>query len=351
MNSWGARFLLVLCVCGWPGVARAQSTQQAEARVHFDRGLKLVDEKRFEEAAAQFETAQLLQPHPFVLYNLGMAQAAARRPAAALKTFDEYLASAAGRQNEARAREVRARVAELESKVGFITIELEPAEGELRVDGHRHEAPGVITLDPGRHALVATASGYTEREQELLVTQGERTSLSLRLSPAEAASSDSYPLLPLPRRGDRSGLLRVSPGPNATTPPARRPPMSRELRPTTTWFVATLAGTGVLLGAASAAVFVDSSNRYSKWQREDAAIALETANLPQGPEFAERRQVNRERAERIKFEDGLATGLGVASGLFLVSSAVWWLLEHKPSPRSLALRSDNGQALLLGHFD
>jgi hypothetical protein len=338
------------------GVVHAADSQQERARAHFDRGLSLVDAKRFEEAAAEFQTAHGLRPHPLVLYNLGMAQAAARRPARAIAALSEYLATTDAERNEPRVRELRARIAELETKVGHLELELEPAQAVVRIDGRLQPSPGVVTLDPGAHSLIVAEDGYLPQEQEVVIGEGERKTLRVRLllKPPETTSIDAYPLAPQRPKPRMVSVLRVKLPSNAAQPvPARTAsaPLETQLATKTpTWVLGTMAGTGVLLAAATTGLIIDNGERYSDWRKEEDAIAAERHGTPLDAPLAERQRLNQERADRIKLQDQLATGFGVASGLVLAATAVWWLLDPKVTPRSLGLRSREGQVLLVGTF-
>lgn len=332
--------------------ARAQDVKQ-EARAHFDRGLQLVDSKRFEEAAAEFEHAQSLRPHPSVLYNLGMAQAAARRLALALATLQAYLASDDAKQNVARAREVRARVAELETKVGHLELNLQPAQALVRVDGRLHTGEGSIAMDPGAHTLLVTASNHSPQEQAFVIREGESKALSIQLrpDPSETPAADA----PAPLQVEAVARSSSSTPASSNTHEAPRAARARDAETpragkTEPWVLVTMAGTGVLLAATTVGLVVDNSARYSQWQDEEDAITAERKGMPLDAALTERQRLNHQRADRIKLQDELAVGVGVASGFVLAATVVWWLLDPKVSSRNVALRTSSNGALLVGSF-
>jgi tetratricopeptide (TPR) repeat protein len=349
----------VIGVLSWSSVAHAQATPQENARAYFDQGLRLVDAKRFGEAAVHFQRAYELQAHPLVLYNLGMAQAAAHQPSSAIKTLKEYLASNDARQNNARAREARSRVAELEATVVQLEVELDPAQAELRIDGRLQPSSGTVTLDPGSHLLRVTAENYAPQEQELLVGEGEQRSLSVRLMPIEADASriDSYPYAfpAAPARPSHVSLLRLNPARSAPAPRSARrtslPSKQAGVGKTSTWLLVTGAGAGLLLGATATGLIVDNNARYAAWRRDDAAISAARRALGSSDALLDRQRSNDARADRIKLQDEVATGVAVASGLVLAATVLWWWLGPDGSTRSLAPRSPHGTALVVGSFD
>lgn len=357
-SSWAARasvaWVTLAIVSAASRLAHAEEPQQG-ARAHFDRGLRLVDTNRFEEAAAEFQTAHSLQPHPSVLYNLGMAQAAARRPALAMATLNEYLTSNDAERNQARTLEVQKRIAELETKIGYLDLKLDPPDATVRIDGRLQRDSARITLDPGQHSLVVAASGHAPQEQEVFVSEGERKVLSVQLTVArdEMLANDSSLQLQQPKVASIPPL-QVAPTPDVANPRSTRPPTvsSANDRATKTppWLLATMAGTGVLLAATTAGLVVDSNARYSEWRREEDAITAGRRAMMLAADLPERQRSNNRLANRIKLEDELAVGAGVASGLVLVATAVWWLLDPKLAPRSVAFYAAARQGLIVGTY-
>src|SRR5262245_61199389 len=71
--------------------AFADDDPHSAAREHFARGVELVDEGAFEQAAHEFQRAYDLEPNAAVLYNMGQAFAAAGRPVEAVSALARYL--------------------------------------------------------------------------------------------------------------------------------------------------------------------------------------------------------------------------------------------------------------------
>src|SRR6516165_888620 len=88
----------VACVIAVPvaaGVrpaAAAPANNKAEARRHFQVGVSEAQAGAYREAVIEFTRAYELSPNFAVLYNLGMAEAALGDAAAAITTFERYLA-------------------------------------------------------------------------------------------------------------------------------------------------------------------------------------------------------------------------------------------------------------------
>lgn len=154
--------------------ARAEAGLQPreEARLRFQNGLVLADAKRFEEAAAEFESAYALSPRPAVLFNIAMAYANARRSARAVSYFRQYLSSPNADTDQRRVRDARARLTQLTRIVGELDVVTDPQQARLLLDGEPVTTP--ITLDPGVHVLEAAADGYVASSRSLRISQGER---------------------------------------------------------------------------------------------------------------------------------------------------------------------------------
>jgi hypothetical protein len=90
--------LLAACVLAFvaaPSVARAQADEDpaAQARAAFIRGIVAVRARHYPEAAVAFEEAQRLRPAPVRLYHLARARELAGDRAAAVETYERYLAA------------------------------------------------------------------------------------------------------------------------------------------------------------------------------------------------------------------------------------------------------------------
>src|SRR5688500_1800320 len=117
------RFVIGFLVIGLASAgARAQEEQQEpppeneeqssieRARDHMERGQALYLQARFEEAAAEFESAYQAQAFSAFLYNAGVALERAGQTARAIEFFEQYLS----RDPDASdARTVRQRIAAL----------------------------------------------------------------------------------------------------------------------------------------------------------------------------------------------------------------------------------------------
>jgi iron complex outermembrane recepter protein len=64
---------------------------RAEARKHFQNGMALINEGRYDEAISELQSAYETRPHPNVLFNIARAHESAGRPNDALTYYRRYL--------------------------------------------------------------------------------------------------------------------------------------------------------------------------------------------------------------------------------------------------------------------
>ncbi len=181
-----------------PSVAHAQAATSASAEKtrdagkHFQRGVALFNEADYAGALAEFKKANELAPNPAVLYNIGQTHFQLRAYAAALQTFERYLAeSPAGAEHRA---EAAANVETLRSRVGKIDV-VAPDGAEVTIDD---EVIGRTPLPPslaavGRRKVVVFKDGQQQlRFAE--VAAGETVKVEMKFaSDASRASSAAPP--------------------------------------------------------------------------------------------------------------------------------------------------------------
>jgi hypothetical protein len=199
-------FVALLALCPEPPAARAQSTgddapavderAREQAREHYQRGRRRLQQNRYEDALEEFARAYALFPHWATSNSMGVCHDELRRPAEAYRLYVQALAEGGGEIPEAQRTEMEARVAALRIQLGIredgtVEIRTQPPGASLRVDGEpAGTAPATIDLPPGSHRIEAELEGYQPRELVVEVAAGQtaRASLALdRLVPAVVA--------------------------------------------------------------------------------------------------------------------------------------------------------------------
>jgi len=179
-----------------PGPAVGQDPGAvAEAQRHFERGVSLVDQKRFEEAAVAFERAYEARPHPRVLYNIGLAHAAGSAPVRALDALERYLAQTADPATSRRRKRAQEIAEELAPRIATVEIRVHPSDASVEVDGRSWSA---ATNEPmrllgGKHTLRIHAPGYRSRSRSIDLVGGEKTQVSVRLEPLPTPAPEPSP--------------------------------------------------------------------------------------------------------------------------------------------------------------
>lgn len=242
--------------------ARAeQSEARVLARAHFNRGVELARAGSYEAALAEFQQAYRISPHFSVLYNIGQAELALERTAAALDTLRRYLAEG-GEQIEP------ARRAEVEST---IATELERA-------GQPDSVTDTLPAAPAADA----------RAEQTPPTE----SPALRQTPAEPAP----------------------PAWLVAAPPALSKPADEAPRNGQRVLAYTLGGAGIVMASAALVHYAWNLGRYEEWQAAYAAYH-------EDPRPARRRAAN-DLAESVERASRVTVGLAIGGGVMLGTGTV-----------------------------
>jgi hypothetical protein len=187
--------VLLVAALGLAALAHAGETRaddgKQEAKEHFAEGKKLFDEGRYAEAAREFNAAYNLAPHPLVLFNIAACHEKSGDIPAAVVAFRRYVAEA---EDTAEIAEIKAKLSELEQKVGEVRVGCAISPCQVRVDGtDRGAAPLSAVLSPGRHDLVATFGGRIVDQTSVAVEAGKKTSVTLALEVDPEALTEEQP--------------------------------------------------------------------------------------------------------------------------------------------------------------
>lgn len=247
-----------------------EAPSEAAYEAALDRALEAHGAGNFAEAEAAMREAHALSPNARTLRRLGVILYAEKRYLEAIAPLEAALASA----EKALSAELRAGVEELLSRiwqrVGRLTLRVEPASREVRIDGAAPLLHGTdIVLAAGEHQVEVTAP---EREPYVLTLRtqaGSRDSLYVVL----AAASGGRPASTVQRVGP------VAPAPEAVRLADLRRRDKRLLTPT--WRTGLLVGGGALL-VAGAASWLTAFVRYDALERDcERGDGCDPRTLPQ----------------------------------------------------------------------
>jgi hypothetical protein len=180
-------------------VTHAAAQAQPTAREHFERGYRLVEAGKLDAAIGEFERAYAQSPHFSVLYNLGQAYATLGRSAEAVDRLQRYLSLGGSAIPRQRREEVLATIAFHSARVGSVTLEVEPADARVSIDGAALDAGALsqpLRLDAGVHGVLAEHPRFATRGTSIHVDAERTTHVVIRLEPLPPAQLELHCQLP-----------------------------------------------------------------------------------------------------------------------------------------------------------
>lgn len=149
------------------------SPEEAEARRHFEIGLKLYAEKAFEAALTEFEASYKLNPRPSALRNVAQCHRDMQHFAEAHDTYEKLLVVHAGQLSPTEKAAVVKAIKDLEVVTGSVELKVNEAGATVQIDAR---VVGTTPLDePFRvdvgkhHVLKVFKSGFEPAEREVEV--------------------------------------------------------------------------------------------------------------------------------------------------------------------------------------
>ncbi len=165
-----------------PTDPEAQKTQSA--RRHFRIGVKLYRDTNYPGALAEFEAAYRDKPGPGSLQNVALCLKALFRYAEAATSLKLLLERHGAELSEAERAAMQTTVSELESLVGTLKLDPNPANAVISIDGRVVSPEAVqagIVLNVGEHTLLAEAPGYERRAEIVRIASLAHLTLPIRL--------------------------------------------------------------------------------------------------------------------------------------------------------------------------
>ena len=183
--------------------AHAQGSDKVAAEALFSEGRRLMAEGRIAEACQKFEASQKMDPGVGTSLNLAECYERSGKTASAWAQFREAVSLARATGSADREQLARERADALEKRLARLTISIKgtaPSGLEVRRDGARLDPAELgiaIPVDPGSHAVTASAPGRTAYSTTVDVTgDGALVTVEIPDLPAEAAGSAPPPASP-----------------------------------------------------------------------------------------------------------------------------------------------------------
>ena len=215
-RPWNARaqvagLALALGVTLTPVAVRAapppteRTAGTADARSHFQRGIKFYKDADFRSALVEFQEAYRLSPSYRLLFNIGQTHEELGDFAGAVKAFREYVTQGGAELTKARRAEVEKDLARLEGHVATVEITVSEADAEVTAEGERRLELGTsplasrVLLNGGDWTIRARKTGFDVAEQKLTVAGGDTKKVALTLvAPAPSAPPAPPPVVVVP---------------------------------------------------------------------------------------------------------------------------------------------------------
>lgn len=177
---------LVVALIGTP--ARADSA--GEARVRYERAIKLYEEGVYDAALVELTRAYELHPSFKVLYNIGQVRVALLDYAGAVEAFQRYLREGGGKIPEQRVEAVRKELATLSQRVAQLTIASDVQGAEVLIDDLLVGVTPLRTpvlVNSGMRRVTLRHPERAPETQRVSVAGGEQLTVGLLLTPQRAA--------------------------------------------------------------------------------------------------------------------------------------------------------------------
>ena len=157
-----------------------------DAKVFFTKGESLFEAGTYLEAAAAFQRAYDIAPHPAALVNIGYCYEYANEHAKAVAVYQDYLDSPFEKDPQT-VGDVRNRLAMLKVMVGELHIQCQPVDCAVEVDGvyKGDTVNGVLAIVMNPDKYTVSVKGRDEQfvSREYRVEAGEKTNARFELGP------------------------------------------------------------------------------------------------------------------------------------------------------------------------
>jgi hypothetical protein len=164
------------------------------AAAHFDRGQRLYNDGRYEEAVRAFTEANRIAPHRAAWFNIGRCHENLGRPGAALAAYEQALALAGDADAGWRA-DLETRMARLRRRPTRVLVSSVPLGATVTVDGRAapegEPTPTVLRLIPGEHLLLLRKEGYQLAARRVVLAPGREVKVDVALERLPLADANA----------------------------------------------------------------------------------------------------------------------------------------------------------------
>ncbi|MEJ7729351.1 MAG: hypothetical protein WKG00_09050 [Polyangiaceae bacterium] len=172
---------------GPDGAKQKPAAQAGSYRQHMDNGVKLYQDRNYQAAIVEFEAAYRAQPKANPLVNISLCHKERFEYPRAIASLELALARHPDTMTEADKKAAADAIAEMRSLLGYVTLDLAPANASVTVDGAALPAGAEkqpIALGPGPHRIGASAPGFATGSENVTIASGQKdVKVILRLTP------------------------------------------------------------------------------------------------------------------------------------------------------------------------
>ena len=164
--------------------AAPHASPMDEARVRYERGLKLYSENNYEAACIEFARAYELAPTYKILYNIGVCGSARNDYVAAMKNLRSYLQQGGADVPADRRKEVEGLLRDLQPRIGLLTIKSNVTGANVTIDDvpvGTTPLPNAIEVNPGRRRVNVSKTGWFQKTQSIVVAGSDKSVLNIQL--------------------------------------------------------------------------------------------------------------------------------------------------------------------------
>ncbi|MDB4941017.1 MAG: uncharacterized protein JWP97_551, partial [Labilithrix sp.] len=187
-------FLALTLLVSRPALAQSaggspSAAANAEAEVHFKRGVSLYQESDFRGAVVEFRRAYELGRNWRLLYNVGQAEYQSHEYAAALASFETFLREGGERIPRTRRAELEQELVRLRMRVGKLTIRASVPGSLVFIDDEPAGAvPVTRSVSVGGKRIVVKHDGYQPWVRNVEVASGDDLLFEATLEPFAGAA-------------------------------------------------------------------------------------------------------------------------------------------------------------------
>jgi hypothetical protein len=183
----GAFVVLVALAVAAPGRARAaEDDGTAQARAHYEMGLRLFDAREHDQALIEFDTANELKPRPAAVFMMAQCEYLLGRLKEARTHYQAYVAQSPDGEFVELAKD---RIQSIDRRPGTFAINTVPDEVEVRITSESDpgrapvtgQAPNNFPVPRGRYRITVSKRNYVQQSRVFDIDLAETKPLFFKL--------------------------------------------------------------------------------------------------------------------------------------------------------------------------